>query len=192
MVGANNSHGTDQLMQGFFIAVMIGCAIIFTFILHGIGGEEFMHRTKLEKMLIADEVGGLTVEQMLTVRHDGIGKYVVGIGHDVLPDDVLDLNDTITLRRAADLFDHDVNMAIQHAVEVVDDFNTQPEGVQIILCALAFQLGKHGLAEFHHMLAAIARRDYEAAAKHLLDSKLARSQAHARATREANRLREAK
>ena len=149
---------------------------------------QYAVRDKLESMLVRDEVGGTSVSHMLTVSHDGNTALVVGIGHDVLPGDNLALGDTITIQRAVHLFESDVTRAIMTARHVVDSFDSQPQNVQIVTAALAFQLGEAGLKSFHHMLQAIKEKDYETAAMHLLDSKLARSQAHNRANREAEML----
>jgi len=148
----------------------------------------FTYRQQLEEMLVHDEVGSTTVTHMLTVTHDGKSALVVGIGHDVLPEDNLELGDTISLDRATILFDADVHRAITIARNVIDGFDSHPADLQIVTCALAFQLGEKGLKSFTHMLNAIKERDYATAAKHLLDSKLAREQSHQRATREANLL----
>lgn len=149
---------------------------------------QYAVRDKLESMLVRDEVGGTSVSHMLTVSHDGNTALVVGIGHDVLPGDNLALGDTISIQRAVHLFESDVTRAIMTARHVVDSFDSQPQNVQIVTAALAFQLGEAGLKSFHHMLQAIKEKDYETAAMHLLDSKLARSQAHNRANREAEML----
>ena len=149
---------------------------------------QYAIRDKLETMLVRDEVGGTTVSHMLTVSHDGNSALVVGIGHDVVPGDDLKLGDTIHIQRAVHLFESDVTRAIMTARHVVDSFDSQPENVQIVTAALAFQLGESGLKSFRHMLEAIKAKDYDTAAMHLLDSKLARSQSHNRANREAELL----
>ena len=150
--------------------------------------KEFKYREALETMLVHDEAGAETVTRMLTVRHDGPNHLVVGIGHDVLPDDHLYIGDKISLDRAVLLFKSDISKAIAIARKVVHDFDTQPDNVQIILCSLAFQLGEKGLRSFKKMLAAIEERDYLKAASELKDSKLAREQTSSRAHREAMKL----
>ena len=145
----------------------------------------FAYRQQLEEMLIRDEVGSTTVNHMLTVTHDGQTALVVGIGHDVVPADALRLGDKITLQQAVSFFEHDVDSAITIARNLVDGFDSHPPETQVVLCALAFQLGATGLKGFHNMLEALRRKDYAAAAGHLLDSKLAREQSVERAHREA-------
>ena len=151
----------------------------------------FKHRESLEQMLIRDEAGSERVQDFLTVQHDGKG-LVVAAGHKVLKLDKLDFGDVISLQRAAEFFEADVSHAVIEAHKVVPDFDKHPPDVQIIMVALAYQLGAEGLREFKKMLYAVGQRDYKAAAQHLLDSKLARNDSPNRAAREAKRLQGAK
>ena len=145
----------------------------------------FKYRARLSDMLLLDEAGHETIDSFLTVRPDGPNHFVVAAGHDILPEDDLELGDKISLDRAVEFFRKDIDKAIKIANEVVPNLDEHPEDAQIIVVALSFQLGKKGLQSFHHMLASIKERDYVTASRHLLDSKLAREQTHQRAMRES-------
>lgn len=44
-------------------------------------------------------------------------------------------------------------------------YGEQPESIQSALLDMSYQLGVHGVLEFHDMLAALTRKDYEAATR---------------------------
>ena len=149
----------------------------------------FKYKEELQDLLVIDEAGNETISSLLTVRKDGPKALVVGFGHDILPKDDLELGDKITFTRAIKLFEQDTFKAIAGTYEIVPYLDNHPEPVQIVLVSLCFQLGTKGLSKFKHMLSSIEQKDYNTAAKHLLDSKMARYQSSARAHREAAMLR---
>ena len=65
-----------------------------------------------------------------------------------------------------------------------------PEGVQGVLIEMAYQLGVRGVMKFKRMWRALADRDYETAAKEMLDSLWAR-QTPARSEELAERMKSA-
>ena len=149
--------------------------------------NDTMDRNHLEELLIHWEVYGVSLSKCLTVAHDG-DKLVVGIGHDVLPQDNLTLGNRITLEQLHVFFRHDVDTAIAGAKRLIADFESHPERVQVVLAAMVFQMGEKGTSAFKKMLAAIEQRDYDKASEEMLRSKWA-TQTRRRAIAMANRMR---
>ena len=74
-------------------------------------------RKELEEVLIHWEVGHYTLPRIQMVKQETgsageKGRLVVGIGHDVSPEDhLLKLGDKISLGQVANFFKHDVDIA---------------------------------------------------------------------------------
>lgn len=108
--------------------------------------------------------------------------WTVGIGRNIEQVDFSD--DEIDL-----MFKNDLERATLGAYGSVAKFQEHPTRVRDVLIELCFQLGTKGLRGFKNMLAAIDDWEYELAAEALLDSKLAREDAPARAKELADKLR---
>lgn len=121
------------------------------------------------------------------------GARTVGVGHNIdahglpeyaakylpgpIPDDVID-------RLLAD----DIKRATDDARSLVPGFDGLPLGARNVLVHMSFQLGRTRLSKFRNFLGAVAIRDWESAASHMLDSKWAKSDSPARARRLAHEL----
>ena len=117
------------------------------------------------------------VDKLLTVRSDGDG-LVVGIGHDVLDHEQLELGDKISLGQASRLFTVDVNSALDGASGLIKNLQSHPEPVQVVVCSMVFQMGRRGVSKFKKMISAINKRDYELASKEILNSSWSRQTPH--------------
>lgn len=158
--------------------LMIGLFLIKRTIRDAFGHQEvsIQVRKQLEKVLIHWEVGHYTLLRILLVKQEAghageKGKLVVGIGHDVTDADGLKLGDDISYDRSNTFFMHDVDVAFLGSYKLVNDYDSHPDNVQVVLAAMVFQLGYHGAAEFKKMIKAVNQGDYELAAKEMLDSK---------------------
>ena len=115
-----------------------------------------------------------TIYEML-IRHEGVkrkpyldtaGKLTLGIGRN--------LDDTgISEGEAFSMLHADVARVRKGLSDYLPWWNEQPDPVRLVLQNMGFQLGVNGLLEFKETLAALRRRDYSAAAKHMLDSRWA-------------------
>lgn len=79
------------------------------------------------------------------------------------------------------LLDRCVTEAEEAVRANVPGYASLPADAQLVLADMAFQMGWPRLRGFHLFLAAIARRDFSAAAAEMLDSEWARSQTPGRA-----------
>jgi lysozyme len=103
------------------------------------------------------------------------GFTTIGIGHN------LDANG-ISQAVADLMYKEDEREAIGHAKRLVDDFNGLSDNRKIVLVSMVFQMGYNGVTRFKNTIQAINDKQYEIAAKEMLDSKWAR-QTSARAKR---------
>ena len=97
---------------------------------------------------------------------DTVGKLTIGYGRNL--DDV-----GISQAEAEMMLTHDIAQAADSLTNlpvfaVLDDVR------QAVLITMAFNLGRTGLMGFRRMWAALAERDYDCAAREMLDSKWAR------------------
>ena len=134
-------------------------------------------RERLEEVLIRWECGPVRVDKLLTVRHDGEG-LVVGVGHDVLSYEKLELGDKISLGQMSRLFTVDVNAALDASNALIQGYQTHPVPVQVVVAAMVYQMGRRGVSKFKKMISAINARDYHLASKEMLDSHWARQTPH--------------
>lgn len=120
-----------------------------------------MNRTRLRAQLQVHE------GRRAFVYQDTVGKSTVGVGRNLedrgLSEDEIDL-----------LLDNDISAAYADAVRVVPGFNTLSEDRQHALLDMIFNLGIARFLKFKEMLAAIEARDFERAAREMLDSKWAK------------------
>ena len=132
-------------------------------------GDKAM-REKLETILIQHECGYWRLDELLIVKKDYGSKLVVGIGHNILPSEKLKLGDKITVSEMSRNFTSDVNIAIDNASDIIKGLSHHPENVQIVVSAMCFQLGKHGVSQFKKMIDAVNQRDYFTASEEMLNS----------------------
>ena len=123
-----------------------------------------MDKEKLKEMLIRHE--GLKLKPY----KDTVGKLTIGVGRNL--EDV-----GISEDEAMYLLENDIKRAEKVAAECCAEhevlFETLPEDAKLVLVDMAFNLG-YKLKGFKKMFAALARGDFEEAAKEMLDSRWAR------------------
>jgi lysozyme len=125
----------------------------------------------------------------LTVYLDKYKKPTCGIGHLVTPGDRLFVGDTINEVRCSALFEHDLDIAIKDARNLMPCFDSLPEAAQEVLVNMAFNLGLIHLSTFDNMLNAMAQHDWLMAAEEMLDSKWCKVDCPERAKRLADKIR---
>lgn len=107
-------------------------------------------------------------------------KLSIGIGRN--------LDDRgITKEEAMFLFNTDLKIALSDLYRVFDDFDMLPATAQIVLIDMMFQLGLIRFCGFQKMIKQIQARNWEEAAKELMDSKYAK-QVPSRAEHNRDRL----
>ena len=117
------------------------------------------------------------------VYRDTLGNLTVGVGHRVVPADDLELGDEVSDERVEELFWADLRTAERGAKRICKVLGHQPWEVLHALTCMVFQMGYAGTTGFKKTLSALWDKDYELAAKEMLDSRWAREQTPARAAR---------
>ena len=102
--------------------------------------------------------------------------YVYGIGADVAD------GQSISEGRCYELFQEDVQVAIDGCQKIYNNWEELPEEMQHVLVNMAFQLGQTGLSKFKNLKVAIEDYQWQRAAEEMLDSRWAK-QTPARAQR---------
>lgn len=119
-----------------------------------------MNRQLLRSQLERHE--GLRLKPYL----DTVGKLTVGYGRN--------LEDVGISRDEADfMLDNDMDQ-VERQLETVDEYRDLEPVRQTVIANMAFNLGFAGLMGFKNMWSAIDRRDWDRAAKEMLNSKWAR------------------
>jgi len=139
---------------------------------------------RLRKLLEQDE------GCVYAVYLDTLSEHTCGIGHLIVegdPEYGWPVGSPVSEERVAELFEQDVQVAINDARWLHPDLDDMPEDARVTIISLAYQLGapRYQLFKKHH--AAIETRDWKEAAAQLRDSKLYR-QTTARTERHARRL----
>lgn len=116
-----------------------------------------MNRTTLKALLVKHE--GLR----LRPYKDTVGKVTIGVGRNL--DDV-----GISEDEARFLLDNDINRLYAAIPGVVPCFGSLDEARQHVFLDMAFNLGLGGLAKFQKVIAAASARDFETAAREMLNS----------------------
>jgi lysozyme len=110
----------------------------------------------------------------------------VGIGHKVLntdPEANLPIHDPygdvpeeqcITEDRCYELFQQDVQIAIDGCIAIYDNWEDLPSEIQHILINMCFQLGQGGLSKFKNMNSAVQEQAFSRMAEEMMDSRWAR------------------
>lgn len=113
-----------------------------------------------------------TILKALLVKHEGLrlkpykctaGKLTIGVGRNL--EDV-----GITEDEARDLLDNDINRLHSAIPSVVPCFGSLDETRQHVLLDMAFNLGLAGLGKFTKFRVALEARDFEGAAREMLNS----------------------
>jgi lysozyme len=134
--------------------------------------------TNLSQQLERDE------ERRRSVYPDSLGYWTIGIGI------------CVDSRVGCGLHDEEIDFIFENrqkknsaalAAELPWT-QTLDEARRGVLLNMSFQLGIHGLLEFHQFLAALEARNYAAAASAMLDSKWAKHDSPARAERLAKQI----
>ena len=115
---------------------------------------------------------------------DHLGWITVGFGRCIHPGVGLG----ITKAEAELLLVNDITRCLGEAQRAFHWFHDSEQHIQMVIVELLFWIGLPKLRGFKRMLAALEERDYETAAKELLDSKLAQH-VPGRAKRYSQRLR---
>ncbi|WP_286810797.1 glycoside hydrolase family protein [Marinobacter sp. UBA2678] len=119
-----------------------------------------MNRQLLRSQLERHE--GLRLKPYL----DTVGKLTVGYGRN--------LEDVGISRDEADfMLDNDIDQ-VERQLETIDEYRDLDPVRQTVIANMAFNLGFAGLMGFKNMWSAIDRRDWDRAAKEMLNSKWAR------------------
>ena len=140
----------------------------------------------LETMKTIREDEGIS----LTVYEDTTGHLTVGIGHKVLPEDNLRPGDEISHERATTMFLSDLKEADYGAHLLLSGGTwSVPPLLLRVVTNMVFQMGLGGVRSFRRWWGFLEARNYERAAKEMLDSKWARDQSPARAKRLAHEVR---
>ena len=117
------------------------------------------------------------------VRHEGYVTEIYlcsenyptfGIGHMVTENDMehtWPVGTPVTDERILQVFHDDCKVAIADAELLVNNLSDHPDFVSRVLVNMAFNIGRPRLSKFKKMLAAIEAKDYNLAAKEMMDSK---------------------
>lgn len=112
------------------------------------------------------------------VKYEGVknkpykdaGGFSVGIGH-FLGKNGVNINKVYTPREIDNFFNNDLEKAKVAAKRVFSSIEKHPDGVQIVLVSLTFNMGQGGISKFKKFRAAIEKKNYGVAAAELKDSK---------------------
>ena len=96
----------------------------------------------------------------------------------------------ISKEEAQLMLENDIEKAIAvlYAVFTVDEINSWPQDIQIVMVDIIFTLGEYGFKQFEEMITAIKNKNFKLAAEELLDSLYA-EQVPGRAKRNADTIR---
>lgn len=122
-----------------------------------------MNHDQVESRLRSDE-GYETI-----VYPDTRGNPTAGIGHKIVPADMLSLGDRVSAGRIEAWFTADYAAAVKAAC-AYDWFGGLNDARQQLIVCLEFNMGPHVFGEFHETQREIAAGDFESAAAALLDS----------------------
>lgn len=111
-----------------------------------------------------------------TMYKDTEGIWTIGIGFN--------LEEGFTMEECMLILDHRLRNLVDNVARAIPSYNRLDSVRKIVLVDMAYNLGIRGLLKFRKMLAAVQRRDFEDAAKELLDSRYA-AQVGGRAHRNA-------
>ena len=127
-----------------------------------------INREKLYEEIKADE------GEVLEVYLDHLGYPTIGIGHLVTEKDEefgKPAGTAITAERSRELFDRDIECAIEDCERLYGQWHNWPEEVQLIMVNMAFNLGATRLEKFRQMRFHLSQHNWKQAAAEGRDSK---------------------
>jgi lysozyme len=126
----------------------------------------------------------LKVDEGVKVKpyRDTVGKLTIGVGRNL--DDV-----GISMAEVDALLDNDITVAEASAKTLFPTFDSLSDARKAVLVNMAFNLGQSRLSGFVRFREAVAKGQFDAAAKHMLDSGWA-AQVGNRATRLAKQMKD--
>ena len=127
-----------------------------------------INRDKLYEEIKADE------GEVLEVYKDHLGYDTIGIGHLVTAEDEefgKPAGTPITIERSRELFDRDVQCAIEDCERLYGQWHNWPEAVHLIMVNMAFNLGATRLAKFKNMHNMLSQHKWKEAAAEGRDSR---------------------
>lgn len=105
---------------------------------------------------------------------DTLGNWTIGVGHLVkLPDEEYLLRGSLKEYEVMQIFDTDLNQAIDDARKFVDEYSINDIAFEIIV-DMAFNLGLPKLSKFKRLKQALIDNDYVRASEEMLASLWAR------------------
>jgi len=127
-----------------------------------------MNLEKLYEEIKADE------GEILEVYEDHLGYPTIGVGHLVTEKDEEfgePVGTPITAERSRELFDTDIEYAIEGCEMLYGQWHNWPEEVQLIMVNMCFNLGQTRLAKFVTMKNMLSQGKWKEAAAEGRDSK---------------------
>jgi len=104
-----------------------------------------------------------------TVYSDSLGKSTIGYGHLLTEDDDFEEGIQYDKSLLENLFDKDFNRSAYNAEQLLEGIDICDTAREIIV-EMVFQLGIGGVSKFKKMFEALRKKDYNEAAKQMLDS----------------------
>jgi len=126
-----------------------------------------MNRDRLYEEIKADE------GEVLEVYEDHLGYPTIGVGHLVTEKDEEfgePIGTPITAERSRELFDTDIEYAIEGCEMLYGQWHNWPEEVQLIMVNMCFNLGQTRLAKFVTMKNMLSQGKWKEAANEGRDS----------------------
>lgn len=126
-----------------------------------------MNRDRLYEEIKADE------GEVLEVYEDHLGYPTIGVGHLVTEKDEEfgePIGTPITAERSRELFDTDIEYAIEGCEMLYGQWHNWPEEVQLIMVNMCFNLGQTRLAKFVTMKNMLSQGKWKEAAVEGRDS----------------------
>ena len=105
---------------------------------------------------------------------DHLGYPTFGIGHLITgsdPESGEAVGTKISEDRVQQVFNSDIDCVIDDCYRAFDDFGSLPEGVQLVIANMIFNLGLPRFNKFKKMIRAINLVDWQSAADEMIDSK---------------------
>jgi|TARA_E500000305_G_C3952908_1_gene203092 GH24 family phage-related lysozyme (muramidase) len=106
--------------------------------------------------------------------NDHLGYKTFGIGHLVTKDDPeyeMEIGEEVNEERVNECFVKDVEKVIEDCTILYDNFYELPEGVQLIIANMMFNLGRPRLTKFAKMRQAVIDKDWFEASVQMQDSR---------------------
>ena len=106
----------------------------------------------------------------LIVYLDTEGIPTAGYGHVVSADSGLKVGDLITPEQRDIWFEQDFSLAMNGAHRLIADIDDLPGQVQQVLVNMVYNMGVHGVAQWHHFLQAVQDQNWKEAGLQLKNS----------------------